>query len=117
MKPRFKRLRHAIEFLADALDRGDRDAIADACAEEAPGRPPATTAGLPTAREYLLRAISQLGERHAEQSLRARYRRRGFPWIRRSFKLGGHASELGHIHVDFVRADGGWALHKIWICR
>lgn len=45
------------------------------------------------------------------------YSSRKFPVVGSTFKLGGHDSELGHMHIDFKRADGGWVLDDIWICR
>jgi hypothetical protein len=49
--------------------------------------------------------------------LRERYGHLEFPARGDTFKLGGHASELGHLHVDFVRVEGGWRLRDIWNCR
>lgn len=40
-----------------------------------------------------------------------------FPRTRDEFKLGGHQSELGHVHIDFVKRDGAWTLKDIWNCR
>lgn len=35
-----------------------------------------------------------------------------------SWKLGGHGSRFGHIHIDCVRQlDGQWYLKRIWHCR
>jgi len=45
------------------------------------------------------------------------YAAREFPAAGGSFKLGGHMRELGHVHIDFVRVAGGWALDDIWKCR
>lgn len=47
----------------------------------------------------------------------ARYADREFPTERARFKLGGHASELGHVHIDFSRRDQTWFLDGIWLCR
>jgi len=31
------------------------------------------------------------------------------------FKVGGQNE--GHIHIDFIKADGSWRLKEIWLCR
>ena len=40
-----------------------------------------------------------------------------FPQDKDKFKLGGHMSELGFIHIDFVKKDGKWYIGDIWQCR
>ncbi len=45
------------------------------------------------------------------------YKDRHFPSSGDTFKLGGHASELGHIHIDFDREGESWRLKDIWNCR
>ncbi|MHA3775490.1 hypothetical protein ACXR0O_28565 [Verrucomicrobiota bacterium sgz303538] len=45
------------------------------------------------------------------------YSSRKFPVVGSTFKLGGHDSELGHMHIDFKRTEAGWVLDDIWICR
>lgn len=112
----FTRLSDAVDFLADRLDLGDVDGIAAECcdaehdAERAVGQ-------LPPRSSYRLRAIQELGRRHGTQSLRSLYMGREFPADALQFKLGGHAAELGHVHIDFIRSDASWKLKEIWICR
>jgi hypothetical protein len=111
-KPAFQALSAAVDFIAQALDFGDHATLADACAEDRQD-----PSGLPTHREYRLRAIALLADRHEQRSLRSRYSRRAFPIQEARFKLGGHGQELGHIHIDFVRSETGWQLENIWQCR
>lgn len=40
-----------------------------------------------------------------------------FPEDQVKFKMGGHASITRHLHLDLIRVDGLWRLHKIWKCR
>jgi hypothetical protein len=111
-KPSFTDLDAAIEFAARALDARDCGIVADACVADQPD-----AVGLPTRREYRVRAIESLAARHAASSLRSRYAGRTFPANEATFELGGHESELGHVHVDFVRGEDGWQFKEIWICR
>jgi hypothetical protein len=110
--PSFKDLKGAVEFIAIALETRHYEAVADACVDERP-RP----SGLPSARDYRLSAIEALASRHTGASLRSLYGRREFPDQATTFKLGGHDRELGHVHMDFVRAEVGWQLKEIWVCR
>jgi hypothetical protein len=112
----FACLSDAIDFLAVRLAAGDVDGIADQCsaAEHDAAR---TSRNLPPPRSYRLHAIRELGRRHRSQSLRSLYAGREFPADLSEFKLGGHAAELGHVHIDFVRAGAAWNLKEIWMCR
>lgn len=56
-------------------------------------------------------------ERKRAGALRELYDDRKFPTDSETFKLGGHASELGHVHIDFIREKSGWRLKDIWNCR
>jgi len=58
-----------------------------------------------------------LSARHQAGCLRALYKGQEFPEDATAYKLGGHDSELGYIHIDFVRQPDGWTLQRIWICR
>jgi hypothetical protein len=112
----FERLADAIEFLAASLDAGDVEAIADRCTNATHDVERAIP-GDPGPREYRLRAIRLLGQRHSKKSLRLTYAGWTFPRKAVEFKLGGHAKELGHVHIDFVRDSGSWLLSEIWVCR
>jgi hypothetical protein len=105
-RPTFQDLPEAVAFLATRLDIGQLDEIADACPEYGD-----------ETRSYRLAAIRVLGERHREADLRSLYRDRKFPESDAKFKLGGHAAELGHVHIDFARSAGGWQIANIFICR
>jgi len=91
----------AVWFLAAALDNDDLDGLAAASRQPLPA-------------EWELK---RLRERHAATPLPQLYAGREFPQHGNAFKLGGHDRELGHIHVDFVRAESGWELERIWMCR
>ncbi len=111
-EPSFTELSAAIDFIAHALDVGEHGVLADACVTRELDAP-----GLPARRAYRLRAIELLAGVHREKSLRSLYAGRAFPPQESRFKLGGHARELGHLHVDFVRESTGWKLENIWLCR
>lgn len=65
----------------------------------------------PTVAEMLLKEHKRTG------SFAKLYADRRFPATADTFQLGGHGSELGHIHIDFVRQDNAWRLKDIWNCR
>ena len=96
----FKDLSAAVGFMATCLDKNDYKTLSAACAE-AP-------------KEHILK---QLGTVHRKQPLTKLYAKRSFPAKGEAFKLGGHAKELGHIHVDFTKQDGAWRLKTIFMCR
>ena len=101
---RFQTVREALQFLAERLESGRFDEIADACSDS-------------VRRASLIRAVEALAERHQANDIRLTYADSVFPSDRDKFKLGGHSSAIGHLHIDFARADDGWALVYIWICR
>ena len=96
----FKDLTGAVSFIATSLDKSDLKTLADACSQ--------------VPKEHVLK---QLGALHRAKSLPKLYVGRKFPANGDTFKLGGHAKELGHIHIDFTRQDGAWRLKAIWLCR
>ena len=59
----------------------------------------------------------RLKDRHGQEDLRTRYRQRRFPRDQTNHKPGGHLKELGCLHIDFIREDGGWHLERTWLCR
>jgi hypothetical protein len=97
----FSDLGEAVGFLAAAVEAGDVAALAGACREPLP---PGWV-------------LDRLRERHEATPLARLYAGREFPEAAAEFKLGGHAQELGHIHIDFVRSGGGWEIERIWMCR
>ncbi|MCA6624241.1 MAG: hypothetical protein IM542_17060 [Pseudanabaena sp. M165S2SP1A06QC] len=48
---------------------------------------------------------------------RIRYKGHSFPENGKTFKLGGHDKELGHMHIDFLKRGDNWVIQKIWQCR
>lgn len=62
--------------------------------------------------------IDRLAGQHEELSYHAILREKP-GWTKAdSWKLGGHGSRFGHIHIDFVKQlDGKWYLKRIWGCR
>lgn len=48
---------------------------------------------------------------------RIRYKGHSFPENGKTFKLGGHDKELGHMHIDFLKRGDDWVIEKIWQCR
>ena len=85
----FSSLADAVAFIVTCLDNDDHEKLAAACIKPLEDHP----------------SIPDL------------YAGKQFPESETQFKLGGHAKELGHIHVDFVRNDDGWAIEEIWQCR
>jgi len=96
----FKDLSAAVGFITTCLDKNDYKTLTVACSH-AP-------------REHVLK---QLGVIHRKQPLPKLYAKRSFPEKGEIFKLGGHAKELGHIHIDFTKQHGAWRLKAIWLCR
>lgn len=104
--PAFAKLADALAFLQTALEKDDYAGLVAACA-----------AGEKSTLAQHRAPFDQLKTAHQAKALRERYAKLEFPAQADTFKLGGHASELGHLHVDFVRVDGGWRLKDIWNCR
>jgi len=102
-QPAFLSLKEAVTFISSCLERGDLATLAGACLEGSGTLTPAV--------------FAQLQKIHKEIPLGTRYEKREFPADAESFKLGGHMSELGHIHIDFVKRSGKWCLSRIWMCR
>jgi hypothetical protein len=59
----------------------------------------------------------KLTERHRELDFRSRYKDWTFPEDSRTFTLGGHDKELGHIHIIFSKRANGWVINEILECR
>ncbi|MDP6635342.1 MAG: ThuA domain-containing protein [Phycisphaerae bacterium] len=100
MQKQFRKLRPAVAFITACLDKKDYKALAAECAI-APD----------------VHILKQLGTVHAKTPLGKLYAKRAFPARGRAFKLGGHAQELGHIHIDFTNHHGAWRLQRIFGCR
>ena len=96
----FSNLAEAAKFLAGVISQKDYDVLALACHEQPEER-----------------VLEGLRERHESTPLPELYADREFPQDAREFKLGGHAKELGHIHIDFVKSKAGWEIQRVWMCR
>jgi hypothetical protein len=59
----------------------------------------------------------KLTERHRELDFRTRYQDWTVPEDSRTFTLGGHDKELGHIHINFSKRANGWVLNEISACK
>lgn len=105
--PRFSSLAEAVQALDSAL--------------AAPNPGAALLALLPAKKTYLSEnpyvAAMLLKERERTGPFTKLYANRQFPEAATTFKLGGHASELGHIHIDFIREGAAWKLKDVWNCR
>lgn len=107
---RFSTLSQALRFIAGCIEQSDARRLFAALARlQRPGRD--------DARYFAERIFPQLVACHHEIDFRARYRDRHFPPGETRFKLGGHLSELGCLHIDFVKSGPGWLLEDISICR
>ena len=100
-RPAFSKLATAVKFLAKVISEKDYETLALACREKLP-------------HGWVL---ERLEEKHEATPLPELYVGWEFPKTSREFKLGGHAKELGYIHIDFVKSRAGWELKKIWMCR
>ncbi len=106
--PSFATVPEAVEFIAECLDNDDHNSLSTACV------------GGDRPQVYLTthrRAFDMLRAAHGRTPLQSLYATRAFPKDQNTFKLGGHMSEIGHIHIDFVKIDGNWHLQDIWDCR
>jgi hypothetical protein len=97
----FANLAEAVHFLAEVVSQHDYDTLALASHEKLP-------------QEWVL---ERLREQHESTPLPELYDGWEFPSDARTFKLGGHAKELGYIHIDFVKSKKGWEIQKVWMCR
>jgi hypothetical protein len=104
----FTNLGVAIQFIIECLDQDAYAKLSGACVG---GRKP--TVYLAQHR----RPFDMLKTAHKKQSLLDRYAKRDFPKSGDKFTLGGHRSEIGCLHVDFVKKDGNWFLGDIWDCK
>lgn len=103
--PTFKTLISALHFIEKCLANDKQVELFKACLTS-------------RASDFMRpRICDQLAKTNSIHGLRKLYLNREFPTDDGRFKLGGHASELGHIHIDFVRKETGWQLDAIWMCR
>lgn len=118
----FGMLAEAIDFIAGCTESDSALAL---FGETLVSEEPAKTlliGGRPVALEqpaerFARGVFPELRQQHERMDLRVRYKDQSFPTDAESLKLGGHARELGHIHIDFIRRDEGWFIAEIWECR
>jgi hypothetical protein len=68
--------------------------------------------------DYFLKStFPPLQQQFQIMDFRLRYKGRSFPENEKTFKLGGHDQELGHMHIDFLKHGDYWVIEKIWQCR
>jgi hypothetical protein len=113
-RPTFTKLEQAIAFLTRAVEANAFEDIADACEHV---DEPALASGLPSTRDYRLHAAKELGRQHTMHSLPVLYAGKDFPAGKTEMRLGGHARELGHLHVVFESGQRGWQLKTLFMCR
>lgn len=97
--PSFGSLGQATAFLDSCLEAKDAKRLEDATLQ------------------HQSTSFEALRKVHVRVALSKLYSGKEFPADRDRFKLGGHDSELGHVHVDFLKRDGKWFLESIWMCR
>jgi len=100
----FKNLTEAVAFITRCLDSNDQKSLSEACV----GERQLTGNSIPFEG---LKAINK------KTPLKKLYSNKTFPNDKDEFTLGGHASELGHIHIDYKKIDGKWYLKDIWMCK
>ena len=105
-KPGFARLAEALAFIQTALEKNDYAALRGACAT-----------GEKACLAQQRAPFDQLQAAHQAKPLTERFGKLDFPDQADTFKLGGHGSEIGHLHVDFIRTQGKWQLRDIYNCR
>lgn len=105
----FEILADALTFIGKCLDEDEYTKLAHTCIG---GHKPK---GVYLAQHRT--PFDMLQAAHQKESLLKRYARQEFPKDADTFKLGGHMSELGCLHVDFVKKNDKWFLADIWNCR
>jgi len=98
--PAFRTLSAAVGFIASCLEEYDLKKLSDACLQ----RPN-------------VRNLQTLRNLNQSKPLKKLYAGKTFPSGKKTFKLGGHAKELDHIHIDFIVRGGAWRLCAIWMCK
>ena len=109
VKPVFDTLPDALAFIERCLNSSDKECLFNACLD---------CRASETMRPFIIEDLYTI---HVKSLLRSLYLERTppvtFPDDANTFKLGGHKSELGHIHIDFQRTNKGWQLNSVWKCR
>lgn len=108
-KPAFNSLKQATTYLDKCLAAQDRAGLAALCIGGVKGK--SYFAEDPVIFEILVEEWKRAGG-----SFQNLYAQREFPKDAGEFKLGGHESELGNVHIDFVKQADGWRLKDIWVC-
>jgi hypothetical protein len=100
----FAILADAVTFIAKHVREDNYDALFEVCLD----RPD---------KDSFIHCVKLLKEIDKKTPLPFLYAKASFPPKANKFKLGGHGSELGHIHIDFIKKKGKWFLDKIWLCK
>jgi hypothetical protein len=110
---RFQCLSEAVDFIAVCLETD----AADNLASEIENLKALLEADSGYAHYFTKSVFALLKEIHREKDLRGLYREREFPATEQGFKLGGHLSELGNIHIGFRQQDNSWIICDVWLTR
>jgi hypothetical protein len=110
---RFRSLSEAIDFIAVCLETDTTTGLS----AEIEGLEALLSGDRGYAYYFVRDIFTPLKEIHEKKDLRNLYRDREFPTDEHGFKLGGHFSELGNIHISFMHRDGGWVIHDVWLTR
>lgn len=105
----FLNLKNAVEFISKCLENDDYKKLSETCIGGVRKNPP-----------YIVQhkvVFEMLKEQNQKIPLIKLYSEIEFPKDKDKFKLGGHMSELGCIHIDFVKKDGKWYIGDIWSCK
>jgi hypothetical protein len=110
---RFQCLSEAVDFIAVCLETDAAENLASQI-ENLKGLLDADSG---YAHYFAKSVFARLKEIHQEKDLRSLYREREFPAAEQGFKLGGHLSELGNIHIGFGQRDSSWVICDVWLTR
>jgi hypothetical protein len=104
----FNRLSEAVRFIADCLENDEYEKLYHNCVEKGQ---------FPDEYTFFCFAMDKLKLIHEQTPLEILYAAEELPENSSKFKLGGHDSELDHIHIDFIKREGVWYIASIWQCR
>lgn len=101
--PSFTSLKDAVLFITGCLESENFEKLANACIKEG--------------FKHSVSVFKSLATTHKKTPLTELYSGKEFPTDETTFKLGGHAKELGHVHIDFIQKNDVWFLDSIWMCK
>ena len=105
----FRDLEEAFDFMSECFESDDYNRFYEAIIDRKEKYSP----GIERVKEYffMLKGV------HMNKSLREIYSDREFPLDDGEFKLGGHMSELGFLHINFRKKGDYWYLASVYTCR